>query len=52
MTHHINEQDITIEKGQLLLLNQNIEHSINYCDENDIIFNFIIRPEYLRFYLQ
>lgn len=49
MTHHINEQDITIEKGQLLLLNQNIEHSINYCDENDIIFNFIIRPEYLRF---
>lgn len=49
MTHHINEQDITIEKGQLLLLNQNIEHSIDYCDENDIIFNFIIRPEYLRF---
>lgn len=49
MTHHINSQDITIETGQLLLLNQNIEHSIDYCHENDIIFNFIIRPEFLRF---
>ena len=49
MTHYINERDITIKTGQLLLLNQNIEHSIDYCDENDIIFNFIIRPEFLRF---
>ena len=49
MTHIINEQQITIYEGELLLLNQNIEHSIEYCHENDIIFNFIIRPEYLRF---
>ena len=49
MTHHINQQDITIRTGELLLLNQNIEHSIDYCDENDIIFNFIIRPEFLSF---
>lgn len=49
MTHHIGNKVISIETGQLLLLNQNIEHSIDYCDENDIIFNFIIRPEFLRF---
>lgn len=49
MTHYINNQTITIHEGELLLLNQNIKHSIDYCDENDIIFNFIIRPEFLKF---
>ena len=49
MTHIINEQQITIYEGELLLLNQNIEHSIEYCHENDIIFNFIIKPEFLEF---
>lgn len=49
MTHIINQQKLTIHEGELLLLNQNIEHSIHYCDENDIIFNFIIRPEFLQF---
>lgn len=49
MTHHIDNKTITIHEGELLLLNQNIEHSIDYCGENDIIFNFIIRPEFLQF---
>ena len=49
MTHTIDSKTITIKQGELLLLNQNIEHAIDYCDENDIIFNFIIRPEFLSF---
>lgn len=49
MTHVIDDQEITIHEGELLLLNQNIEHSIHYCHENDIIFNFIIKPEFLEF---
>lgn len=49
MTHVINDKTITIHEGELLLLNQNIEHSIHCCDENDIIFNFIIKPEFLGF---
>lgn len=49
MTHHMDQKQVTIETGQLLLLNQNIEHSIDYSDENDIVFNFIIRPEFLKF---
>ena len=49
MTHTIESKNITIHQGELLLLNQNIEHAIDYCDENDIIFNFIIRPEFLSF---
>ena len=38
-----------IKQGELLLLNQNIEHAIKYTNENDIIFNFIIKPEFLEF---
>lgn len=49
MTHHIENKAIVINQGELLLLNQNIEHSIEYCNEDDIIFNFIIRPEFLEF---
>lgn len=49
MIHNIDGKDIIIQKGELLLLNQNIEHSIQYCNENDIIFNFIIKPEFLQF---
>lgn len=49
MTHHIKDKTVVIQEGELLLLNQNIEHSIDYCNENDIIFNFIIRPEFFLF---
>ncbi|MEG0367125.1 MAG: AraC family transcriptional regulator [Coprobacillus sp.] len=49
MTHIIDDKEITIHEGELLLLNQNIEHSISYCEENDIIFNFIIKPEFFDF---
>lgn len=49
MTHIIDDQKIVLHEGELLLLNQNIEHSIEYCHENDIIFNFIIKPEFLEF---
>lgn len=49
MTHIIDNKKVTINEGEILLLNQNIKHGIEYCDENDIIFNFIIRPEFFQF---
>lgn len=45
----IDDQEIVIKQGELLLLNQSIEHAIKYTNENDIIFNFIIKPEFLEF---
>lgn len=45
----IDDQEIVIKQGELLLLNQNIEHAIKYTNENDIIFNFIIKQEFLEF---
>lgn len=49
MTHIIHDRKITIHEGELLLLNQNIEHSILYTKEEDIIFNLIIKTDFLVF---
>jgi AraC-like DNA-binding protein len=49
MTQFIGEKSITLNEGELMLLNQGIWHSIDYCNENDIIFNFIIKPEFFEF---
>lgn len=50
MTHIIDGNEIRLLEGDLLLLNQNIEHAVKYTNENDIIFNFIIKPEFLGFF--
>ncbi|TDW20603.1 AraC-like DNA-binding protein [Breznakia blatticola] len=49
MTHVISGKKITIQQGELILLNQNVEHEILFTGEDDIIFNFIIQPEFLEF---
>ena len=49
MIHKIEDKEICIHQGELILLNQNIEHEILFTGEDDIIFNFIIRPEFLEF---
>lgn len=40
---------ITLKKGELLLLNQHIEHEIKACAKADIVINFIIRPAFFDF---
>jgi AraC-like DNA-binding protein/mannose-6-phosphate isomerase-like protein (cupin superfamily) len=40
---------ITLKKGELLLLNQHIEHEIKACGNEDIVINFIIRPAFFDF---
>lgn len=40
---------ITLKKGELLLLNQHIEHEIEACAKEDIVINFIIRPAFFDF---
>lgn len=40
---------ITLKKGELLLLNQHMEHEIKACGMDDIIINFIIRPAFFDF---
>lgn len=40
---------ITLKKGELLFLNQHIEHEIKACGTDDIVINFIIRPPFFDF---
>lgn len=49
MTHYIDGNEMVIKQGEIMLLNQNIEHSIKFAGEDDIIFNFIIPPLFLTF---
>ncbi|WP_100407091.1 AraC family transcriptional regulator [Bacillus solitudinis] len=40
---------LRLKKGELLFLNQYIEHEIEACQEEDIIMNFIIQPRFFEF---
>lgn len=52
-THHIiNGEDIVLEQGELLFLNQNAIQEIYPAKENDIAVNFIILPEFFDHSLQ
>lgn len=42
----INGREVVLKKGEYALLNRNVSHSIIKSGEDDIIFNFIIRPEF------
>ena len=46
MTHIIDGKEIKVNEGELILLNRDIEHEILFTGENDIIFNFIINPQF------
>lgn len=49
MVHIIDDEEIVIEQGEIILLNQDIEHEIKPTEETDIILNFIIHPNFLDF---
>jgi YesN/AraC family two-component response regulator len=42
-------EPITLKQGELLFLNQHIEHEIEASSNEDIIINFIIKPEFFEF---
>ena len=45
-THIINGNEITLQEGELLFLNQYAKQKIKCAGENDIAVNFIILPEF------
>ncbi|MGP4041220.1 AraC family transcriptional regulator [Gracilibacillus sp. D59] len=45
------DQPITLKQGDILLLNQYIEHELASCEENDIVINFIIHPAFFDYIL-
>ncbi|MEI2465209.1 AraC family transcriptional regulator [Niallia taxi] len=48
----VDNDSITLRKGELLFLNQHIEHEIEACGNDDLIINFIIQPLFFQFIFQ
>ncbi|MED3963477.1 AraC family transcriptional regulator [Niallia taxi] len=48
----VDNDSITLKKGELLFLNQHIEHEIEACGNDDLIINFIIQPLFFQFIFQ
>lgn len=46
MVQKINNKEIILGKGEMVLLNQFIEHEIDMTNQDDIIINFIIKPDF------
>lgn len=46
LTQIIDNKEIILQKGELIFLNQYINHEIKASNREDIIINFIIRPEF------
>jgi len=49
LNQKVGNQKISLQQGELLFLNQHIEHEIQACAEEDIIINFIIQPKFFDF---
>lgn len=51
LTEVIHNKAIELKEGEIIFLNKDITHSIEKSSEEDIIINFIIRPEFFDFIL-
>lgn len=49
MKQKVGNKTIVLRQGELLFLNQYIEHEIEASGEKDIIINFIIKPKFFEF---
>ena len=46
ITHFIEGKEITLNKGDVLMLNQQVSHSIKKAGHEDVGINFIALPEF------
>lgn len=52
ISQYINGKEIRMQQGDMLLLNQHVEHSVKYAGAGDIGINFIVLPEFFDIPLQ
>lgn len=46
-TQTINRNEYHLQQNQVILVDKDAPHEIGYLNENDILFSFMIKPEYL-----
>lgn len=49
LKQRVGNEKICLHQGELLFLNQHIDHEIEACAKEDIIINFIIQPKFFEF---
>ncbi|WP_067843106.1 AraC family transcriptional regulator [Amphibacillus sediminis] len=42
----VGQESFCLKKGELLFLNQHVEHALESCGQDDLIINFIIEPRF------
>ena len=52
LTHYIDGKEIRMQQGDMLLLNQHVEHGVKCAGAGDIGINFIVLPEFFDIPLQ
>lgn len=52
ITHYLDGKEVTRQKGDLLLLNQHVQHGVRRAEYEDIGINFIALPEFFDIPLQ
>ena len=52
ITHYLDGKEVTLQKGDLLLLNQHVQHGVRRAEYEDIGINFIALPEFFDIPLQ
>jgi prevent-host-death family protein len=52
ITHCLDGQELVMKKGDMLLLNQHVQHAVKRADYDDIGINFIAPPEFFDIPLQ
>jgi AraC-like DNA-binding protein/quercetin dioxygenase-like cupin family protein len=52
ITHYLDGQELTMKKGDMLLLNQHVQHGVKRAEYDDIGINFIALPEFFDIPLQ
>lgn len=45
----VGDEFVHLKQGELLLLNQHMEHEITACGKEDIVINFIIQPHFFNY---
>lgn len=52
ITHYLDGKEVTMQKGDMLLLNQHVQHGVQKAGYDDIGINFIALPEFFDIPLQ
>lgn len=48
LTHRINDKDVVLKEGEIILMDENSSHEILKSEYNDLAINFIIKSQFLR----